>query len=376
MEYIVIDKQSILDEYTEILKNISLLAIDTEFIRNNNYYPKVSLLQICYKKDFAIIIDCLVGLNLEKLVEIILDKKKVKVFHSARQDIEIFYGFSGKVPTNIFDTQIALLALNNIKDISYEVAVRDMLKIELDKSLKQSNWLKRPLSDKQIIYAAKDAVYLLDLYWSIISLLEKKNRTIYLADAFLELEDQDFYNNRVQREFTKISDDRTIKNLNVVKELLIWREEKAKQLDLSRNIILQMDAIKSVGQKEVITEEEVISILKRYDQRAYSEEIKAIIDKSSTTNTVEIEKKYQLTQSEQNIYQIIRMVLQDYCSKNNINDSLIASKNEIIAFINLKENAEVRFLKGWRYEIFGRDVLDLLNGKKNISIENNTLLLC
>ncbi|MDR2008349.1 MAG: HRDC domain-containing protein [Alphaproteobacteria bacterium] len=374
MEYKLVETQSELDAYLQEIKKCDYIAVDTEFIRSTTYYPRPSLVQICFKPQFAILIDCVRIPNLEPLLDIIYDPNIIKVFHAARQDLEIFYYKRHNLPKNIFDTQLAVMLLNFPKDISYEKMVKALLNVDVDKSQTHSDWLKRPLSAKQLQYAANDVFYLYEIYPIIIKLLEKHKHGHWLENLFAPLMDANTYENRNAKDIAKLSHDFSPEILSLIYNILIWREDMAKRLDIPRNNVIDMDIIKEIAKNLPLNYQALKKIVGNKFKEEYLEHIFSIISAEDTL-PFSIEKTPSLNKDQVAIYNLFKILLQHVAAEQKVNEYLIANNEELIDFILHGENSHARFLQGWRFEVFGNLAVDFLNAKKAIKIQDGKVVL-
>ncbi len=370
MQYKLINTQDELNSYLPHIEMAEYIAIDTEFNRDHKYYPNLSLLQICYKSGFAIVIDTLSRIDLTKLFQIIYNPKIIKIFHSCHQDLEIFYYKNGAIPQNLFDTQIASLLLYNIKEISYEKLVLSLLNIKIDKKLQTSNWELRPLSKSQIKYAALDVLYLYDAY---VILLEKlKNHSLFyiLSNIFKTLENTKRYDPNIEQQQNKLFlDHHTSAQKYLISNLINWREEKALNFNISRNMVLKNHNIKEIAMLKDINIDSLCNILDYSIATDYLEEIQQIF-----TSSINIESPYHnddktLTQNAIDIYHILKIIVDIVAKKNNINEHLMTSF--IINQADLKHIAKTyntSILNDWRYDLIGKDIQDFLDGKVSVSM--------
>lgn len=375
-EFVYINNQEQLDFYVNELTNYNIWAVDTEFNRNNkNYLPQLCLIQISYKPNFALAIDCLAGLNLTNLLNLMYQQHIVKVFHACRQDIEMLYNITSKIPPNLFDTQIAVLALNLPKDISYDKLVKHYLNIAVDKSLKQSQWHVRPLMPKHIEYACLDVVYLFDCYLLINNQLNQQNRASWLAEAFAELYNPDLYNYNITVNATKLAHGLPKSMYTLILNIMLWREQTAKELDIARNILIDNKTIKSLVLQSKNNNNN-LNLKNFVNPKAHH----TLPTLSNILNTVEnaepiVTQRTPLTENQKDTLCLLKMLLV-YCSnKHAIHSTLIASAEDLNELaVNLNPNHKV-FLT-WRYNVFGKYVQNLLNGKLGISMLNNTITVC
>ena len=201
-DILYIDTPSGLDAFCTQIKTADWIALDTEFLREKTYYPKLCLLQIA-TPDTVACIDPIALDDLSPLLEIIFDEDIIKVMHSGRQDMEIFFNIHGRPPSPVFDTQIAALLLGYADQIGYANLVREMLGVELDKLHTRADWSLRPLSADQLQYAADDVVYLADIYQKMIAQLTAMGRLAWLNEDFERLASPDLYGNPPEHAWLK-----------------------------------------------------------------------------------------------------------------------------------------------------------------------------
>lgn len=246
----LINQTTDLTEAVRILANYPFIAVDTEFLREHTYYPKLCLVQIA-TKDHVFLFDVLAEhINLTPLWELMTNPNITKVFHDARQDIETIYHLSGKMITPIFDTQIAAMALGYTHHIGYATLAEKLLGITLNKSSQFSAWDRRPLSDQQVDYARADVIHLEKIYTLLRDELLKSNRLHWLTNKFNLLEDPTLFlvdiNNVWKKNRTKHL---SSSQRNIAKSLTIWREKTAESLNLHRNRILKDHHILALAKK-------------------------------------------------------------------------------------------------------------------------------
>ncbi len=382
MEYVFIEEQSFLDFYVSDMKGASILAIDTEFMRKEKYYPEVCLIQISYKKGFAIVIDCLKSLDLTETMKVIYNPNIKKVFHSGRQDMEIFLYLNNKLPTNIFDTQLALLGLNIGQNLSYEKMVKYLLDVELDKNLTVSNWFKRPLSKDQIKYAAFDVLYLYLLYEKIMQLLNKHNKLHWVANLFLPLENPSYYDSNLNKILLKFCDTSHDPNfLNTAKDLLQWREQLAKNINIAKKLILKDEVIAELSQLRPSTTDELASILDDTIIELYGTEIIEVITSVNQDNIISKDSfmptNYvnHLNNGQKDLLNILRTLLNNVADKYKIHADLICIQEDLACLIINIDKLETLAFATWKYEVFINDAIDFLLGKVSIKVQDNCLVL-
>src|ERR1700741_2624216 len=236
-----------LKAFCDKLKGQSFVAVDTEFMRETTYWPKLCLIQAAAPNAEATIDPLAEGLDLEPFLEILRDEKILKVFHAARQDVEIFNNLQA-MPKPLFDTQVAGMAAGFGEQIAYDALVRQMLKIELDKSSRFTDWARRPLSDNQLTYALADVTHLADLYPKLRQRLEQEGRLAWVTDEMASLTDPSNYDVDPENAWRRLRPRRhTTKYLAVYKAVAAWRERTAQLRDQPRGRILKDEAIDEVA---------------------------------------------------------------------------------------------------------------------------------
>jgi ribonuclease D len=371
--FIFINNQTDIEFYANEMSNCSYIAIDTEFNRNNNkYLPQLCLVQICYKEDFAIVIDCLANLNLKPILDVIYNPNIVKVFHSCRQDLEMLFNLTNRVPKNIFDTQVASLVINLTKDISYEKLVKHFLNVDIDKSLRQSSWHKRPLNNKLINYAAKDVLYLYLIYPLLLQEIIDKNRESWLFDIFSSLENPTLYEFDTENFIKKTMHSIPSIYFNKVQALVIWREQKAKSLNLSRHLVLDSDFIKPLVLNNLNKQSDIDKIIKNTAFANFSSEIYDLL--KDLINVEENKNIEPIKDDDKNLKFILKLLL-DFCStKYSINPFLIATNDDINDIV-INNNINNKVFLSWRYEIFGKYINKLKNGEIGLTFEENKIVV-
>src|SRR3954471_3847 len=233
--------------FCDKIKGQPFIAVDTEFMRETTYWPKLCLIQVASPDTEACIDPLADGMDLEPLLEILRDQSVLKVFHAARQDVEIFNNL-GAMPLPLFDTQVAGMAAGFGDQISYDALVRQMLKIDLDKSSRFTDWARRPLSDAQLKYALADVVHLAALYPKLRERLEKAGRMSWVEAEMAALGDPATYDLDPEKSWRRLKPRKfTAKYLAVFKATAAWRERTAQQRDQPRGRILKDEAIDEIA---------------------------------------------------------------------------------------------------------------------------------
>ena len=380
MELIKTNKE--LKEVCKILTKAKFITIDTEFIREKTYWSQLCLIQVC-SEDIEVIIDPLEdGIDLTPFIKILNKKSILKVLHSGRQDIEIFYKISGKIPYPIFDTQVAAMVCGFGDSVGYEKLVDRVLKKKIDKSSRFSNWAKRPLTKKQLHYAIGDVTHLHQIYPILNNKLKETKRTKWLDQELQVLTSEDTYNTNPEMAYKRLKiRSYDIKTRGITFQLAKWREERAQRYDLPRGRVLRDDIIYELSSMKPKTIDEIMNL------RSFSNGLRL---KEGMINEIHEQILIGLSLKEDNLpilperrklphgtnsrVALLKILLNSISEEKGVAQKLIASTQDLEDLI-ADDLADIKTLKGWRYDIFGKKALDFKNGKVAISMEENNVVL-
>lgn len=358
-----------LNSLCERLAQHPFVTVDTEFIREKTYWPQVCLIQIA-STDEACCVDPLAkGIDLTALFELMQNENVVKVFHAARQDIEIFYHLDGRTPRPVFDTQLAAMVCGFGESVSYQNLVQKMLGIELDKSMRFTDWSRRPLTEKQIVYALADVTHLRDIYKKMQDLLTETGRTHWVDDDTAFLINPATYENDSSAVWKrlKINSNKPL-YLAMCQALAAYREDEAKRLDRPRKHIMRDEILLEIA-ANMPSDAEEMAKMRGLPQgfangRMGREILKIVADvKSRDPSTYPaVPKPYELPRSARSVSKMLRLLLMIKSAECDVAEKLIASPDELDMLAGEK-NPDLDVLKGWRYEVFGKDALKLKAGK-------------
>ncbi|WP_353281914.1 ribonuclease D [Wolbachia endosymbiont (group B) of Horisme vitalbata] len=352
-------------------KDPKFIAIDTEFIRNNlTYYPKLSLIQISYgEKSF--IVDALVPeIDLSLIKKIMLNREITKVFHSCRQDIESLLTVLKCVPTPIFDTQVAAMFCHYYHDfIGYSKVVEQYQGVALDKiKAKNSDWLKRPLSEDQLDYAVNDVIHLYDLHQILCNKLEENNRMGWFQEEMESIVDVNKYlhNPKDAWKRIKFNYEANPRLMLVVKAVSEWQETLAQRYNINRNKVVNNAVITGLIEKNVEHIDDILDDLKRNTKNIKEEDLLEFIDIFNENEKEFVQQNYTLSDNyDKSVFDILSIILESKCKENNISRKLVSSKDELAGSISGKID---KLFKGWRYDFFGRSVESFLNAGSRFEI--------
>jgi ribonuclease D len=345
------------------------VTVDTEFLRETTYWPKLCLLQAA-TPDEAVLVDPLAdGLSLQPYFDLLQNIKIVKVFHAARQDIEIFVKLSGKVPQNIFDTQIAASVCGFGDSISYDNLVRSVTGIELDKSSRFTDWSHRPLTEKQRLYALADVTHLRDIYLKLSQQVTETHRWDWVEDELEVLRSIDTYvvnpENAWERLKSKLGKPRDIAAL---KSLAAWRERRAQDTDQPRSRVLKDDALIELAQQRPQSPEafeKLRAVQRGYGRSSAASEIISLLKAVEALPKSELPpaaERYRGPSPKGAVGDLVRVLLKAVSEEHGVAARILATSDEVDALV-LDDEADVPALRGWRRKLFGEKALAIKHGK-------------
>jgi ribonuclease D len=355
--------------FCDKLKGQPFVAVDTEFMRETTYWPKLCLIQAASPNAEATIDPMAEGLDLEPFLEILRDESILKVFHAARQDIEIFNNLKA-MPRPLFDTQVAAMAAGFGEQIAYDALVRQLLKLELDKSSRFTDWARRPLSDSQLSYALADVTHLAKLYPMLRRRLEAEGRLGWVGDEMANLSDPANYDVDPENAWRRLKPRRhTTKYLAIYKAVAAWRERTAQLRDQPRGRILKDEAIDEVA-TQAPTDAEALdrlrSVPKGFSGSRFGPDLIAAIRealKDPEAYAPVIEKtRTPSSPAAGAVVELLKVLLKARAEEAGVASKLIATVSDLEQIAN-DDDADTQALKGWRREAFGEDALRLKRGE-------------
>ncbi|MDP3117695.1 MAG: ribonuclease D [Phenylobacterium sp.] len=355
--------------FCDRLKGQPFVAVDTEFMRETTYWPKLCLIQAATPRDEAVIDPMAEGMDLEPFLEIMRDESILKVFHAARQDVEIFNNLKA-MPRPLFDTQVAGMAAGFGEQIAYDALVRQMLKIELDKSSRFTDWARRPLAESQLTYALADVTHLAKLYPTLRERLEKENRLVWVTDEMQALTDPANYDVVPENAWKRLKPRRhTAKYLAVYKAVAAWRERTAQQRDQPRGRILKDEAIDEVATQaptDAAGLDRLRSVPKGFSGSKFGpdllEAIREALKNPEAYAPVVERAKTTSSPAAGAVVELLKVLLKARAEDTGVASKLIATVSDLEMIAN-DDDADSQALKGWRLEAFGADALRIKRGE-------------
>lgn len=354
------------------------VTVDTEFLRERTYYSKLCLIQLAYQDENsndAVLVDPLVdGLSLDPLYELFQDAGVVKVFHAARQDLEIFFVDAGIIPTPLFDTQVAAMVCGFGDQVGYETLVRKIAQSSLDKSSRFTDWSRRPLSDAQQKYAVADVTHLRDIYEFLADKLQKSGRKKWVAEEMAVLNDPSTY--RVdpaaawQRVKTRTNSGRF---LAIVRELARFREVYAQTNNVPRNRVFKDDALVELASTKPQNENDLGRsrlLLREARKGAIAEGILSAIKTGLSVPNDELPKpdrSREKLQVNPAIADMLRVLLKAKAEQEGVAQKLIASSQDLD--LMAAGGRDLPALRGWRGEVFGKSAIELCEGRIGLAVD-------
>lgn len=367
-----IDTKEKLDGLCRSLMARKVIAVDTEFIREKTYWPQLCLIQVSDgERDYCI--DPLApGMDLSPFLEVLACPDVLKLFHAARQDIEIFFHINHKIPSPVFDTQVAGMVIGLGDSVSYQGIVNIFLHVQITKEMRFSDWSKRPLSEAQIKYALNDVHYLIPAYEKIRAVLEKKNRASWMKDEMQILLNPETYAPDLMQLWRKIKiNTKKPLVLKTLQVLTAWREMDAQRADKPRRSMLKDDTLIELAMARPTSMEALKSLRGmssgHFPKNARGQEIVDLIKNVSLTPKEEKEFLLLTEQKKKKVchgcVEALRLLLESVSETEQVAPKIICHAEDLEKIAAEGKNADVPAMKGWRFDIFGRHALELIEGK-------------
>lgn len=378
----LITKNSQLQEFCSNLKSAPFITVDTEFLREKTYYAKLCLIQIAGPDKNAVAIDVLSEeeeIDLSPVWDLMNDTGILKVFHAARQDLEIIHNLSGKIPHPLYDTQIAAMVCGYGEQAGYEALVNDICKIKVDKSSQFTDWSRRPLSKKQLAYALDDVIHLVDIYKHLEQSLAKNNRHGWVEEEAAALTDESLYRIEPYESWKRLKlRSAKARDLVVARELAAWRETEAQKRDIPRPRILKDETLLDLSFQKPRNEQELSRIRGITPDMAKGKFGKAILAAIETALSVpeqdfpQPEIRKPLPPKYAPMLEMLKMLLRIQSAENGVAAKLIGSSGDLEDYVQ-NPAAPSPLTHSWRNDIFGQYAEKMLNGQLALTIDKNKI---
>jgi ribonuclease D len=358
-----------LTEFCARQRGAEFVAVDTEFMRERTYWPILCLVQVAGPEEAAAIDALAPGIDLAPLLALMKDAAILKVFHAARQDLEIFFQLSGEVPHPVFDTQVAAMVCGFGDSVSYETLVKRLAGAALDKASRFTDWTQRPLTERQIHYALADVVHLRTVYEGLQQILAENGRAQWFAEEMADLVDPAVYRSEPSEAWRRFRlrgrADRRF--LGILKAVAAWREAAAQTRDLPRGRIMKDEAVLEIAAHAPKTIE-ALARTRSLGRGVAEGKLGGDILDAVASGLADpdppppIAAKAEPPPGIGPLIELLRVLLKQRCEDFQVAQKLVASADDLEA-VAAADDAPVRALHGWRREVFGADALALKHGR-------------
>jgi ribonuclease D len=375
----LISTTSELEAACERLARHPVITVDTEFLRETTYYPLLCVVQMA-SPDEAMVIDALAkGIDLKSFFKLMANEKVLKVFHAARQDIEIIWHRAAIVPHPVFDTQVAAMVLGHGDSIGYDQLVERITGHRPDKTHRFTDWSRRPLTKEQINYAVSDVTHLRDVFLALEPDLRKRGRSDWVSEEMEVLTSPRTYDFHPERAWERLKTRvRKPKELAVLMEVAAWREQEAQSRDVPRGRVLKDDAIGDIATHAPTTVERLAglrSLPKGFDRSKWGAEIVTAVQRGLARDPATLPKleKPRNNSNGAAIVELLKVLLRMTSERHAVASKVIATVEDL-ELIAADDHADVAALHGWRRELFGEAALSLKHGRLALAIEKGRVV--
>ncbi len=355
------------------------VTVDTEFLRETTYYPLLCVAQMA-SPDEAVVIDALAnGIDLAPFFALMANESVIKVFHAARQDIEIVWNMAKTIPHPIVDTQVAAMVLGYGDSISYDQLVQRITGDTLDKSNRFTDWTRRPLSDAQITYALSDVTHLRDVYLKLVADLEKRGRSSWVQAEMDVLTSPETYRADPERAWERLkSRVRKPKELGVLIEVAAWREREAQTRDVPRGRVIKDEVIGDIAVQAPTTIERLghlRSLPKGFERSRWGEQIVDAVKRGleRDVDTLPRLDRFRPAANGAATVELLKVLLRMTAERHGVAAKVIATIDDLDR-IAADDEADVPAMKGWRRELFGEKALAIKHGRLALAVDKGRVV--
>jgi ribonuclease D len=363
------------------LQGADFVAVDTEFLRDSTYWPRLCLIQVAGPDAVAAIDPLAPDISLDAFQAILDDETILKVFHAGRQDLEIFFHRVGRLPTPIFDTQVAGMVTGFGESASYETLVNKLAGAQLDKHSRFTDWAQRPLTDRQLAYALDDVIHLRTIYARLSTKLAKSGRESWLQDEMRILTDPNTFRLEPEESWKRLKL-RTEKPrlLAVLKELAAWRETEAQKRDLPRNRVIKDETLLEIA-TQMPTDAHKLArtrgLSSGFAEGKWGDAIIAAVNRGLAMPADECPNpspRIDLPPGLGPTVELLKVLLRYKADEHDVAPKLLASSSDLER-LAADDDAPIQALSGWRRELFGDEALKLKHGQLALGIEKKRIKL-
>jgi ribonuclease D len=367
-----IDTPEQLAQFITAVRGSEWLALDTEFLRENTYFPQFCLLQIANDRQQVACIDPLALPSLDPLKGLLFDPALLKVFHAGRQDMEIFYHLWGALPGPVFDTQMAAPLLGMADQVSYAGLIAALMGVTLSKSHTRTDWSSRPLSESQIRYAADDVIYLAAAYPKLRDKLQRLGRQAWLQPEFDSLLQPGLYHNPPEQAWQRLPGVNQLKgrSQDIIQTLAAWREQRAREENIPRNWIVKDEILLNLARLKP-TSLDGIRLIRGVDERLlkrHGETLIRLIRRPPVAVQVAASshRTTPKTSARESLLDLLSAVVKLNAEQHAMNHTLLASRKDLEHFLDSPENNKL--MEGWRKGMIGDELMAVLQGEVDLRI--------
>jgi ribonuclease D len=378
---VLIATTSLLDEFCQRMSGETFITVDTEFMRERTYWPELCLVQIAGAKEVAVIDAQADSLDLASLGVLFANEGVTKVFHAARQDIEIFVLRFGDVPRPIFDTQVAAMVAGFGDQVGYDALVSSLTGGSIDKAHRFSDWSVRPLSAAQIAYAAADVTHLRDVYLRLSQRLEQDNRLGWVAEEMAILNNPATYRTDPETAWERLRPRTTNRRLlYCLKEVAAWREKEAQRVNIPRQRLIKDEALLEIAATAPANAEalaRVRGVTRGFAEGRSGTALLEVLAAARRVPDADLPAQMQSRESARPsaaLVSLLKVLLAAKSEQHHVAPRLVASSEDIDR-LALEEAPDVPSLHGWRREVFGTDALLLKQGRVALGVDGRRVKL-
>ena len=370
-----------LAELCDALAGKRYITVDTEFLRESTFWPKLCLIQTAAQDIEAMIDPLAEDLDLQPFYELMANEDVLKVMHGCRQDVEIFHKEAGIIPAPLFDTQIAAMVCGFGDAVGYENLIKNTTGGKIDKGSRFTDWSQRPLSEAQLTYALADVTHLRDAFEYLENELKKNGRATWLEEESAQLSDPEIYQQSPDNAWKRFRmQDRRAHVLGVLIEVAAWREEEAQSRNVPRNRILKDDAIRELalqGPKDKKALSKLRAVPRGYENSRHAEPLLEAVARGRKKTKDELPPMPAPTVNRPGIgplVDLLKVLLKQRSEETGVAPKLIANVADLERLAS-DDKPDVPAMQGWRFEIFGQYAVELKQGKLALASENDSVVL-
>ena len=376
----LITTQEELESVVAALSRSEFVTVDTEFIRETTFWPELCLIQMAAPGVTALIDPLANGIDLAPFFRLMADEKVLKVFHAARQDIEIVFHLGGLIPHPVFDTQVAAMVCGFGDSVSYDQLVQKITGVHIDKSSRFTDWRHRPLSEKQLAYALADVTHLIDVYQHLKTELEREGRAHWLNEEMEVLTSRETYDPHPEDAWKRLKMRvRKPVELAVLQAIAAWREREARERNVPRGRVIKDEALYEIAQqqpRDAAALARLRTTPKGWERSSTATALLAVVNAAMDLPKEQMPRlpKQQPNQEGSSAAaELLKVLLRLVAEREGVAAKVLASSDEIDRIAAEGENADVPALHGWRREVFGEEALKLVRGELALRFEKRKI---